>query len=52
MTGDGFPRDVVGYCFVLREGRSYVGCVSVQHDEFHGTARAEATIVSPERSGR
>jgi hypothetical protein len=40
MTGDGSPREVVGYCFVLREGSSYVGCVSVQHDDFYGTPRA------------
>jgi len=30
---------VVGYCFVLHDGDSYVGCVSVQHDEFYGTQR-------------
>ena len=28
---------VVGYCFVLHDGDSYVGCVSVQHDDFYGT---------------
>jgi hypothetical protein len=39
MTDDNTSREVVGYCFVLRDGDSYVGCVSVQHDEFYGTAR-------------
>jgi hypothetical protein len=30
----------VGYCFVLRKGDAYVACVSVQQDEFHGTAHS------------
>ena len=32
--------EVVGYCFVHHDGDSYVGGVSVQHDEFYGTRRA------------
>jgi len=38
MTDVNSPREV-GYCFVLRDGDSYVGCVCVQHDEFYGIAR-------------
>jgi len=39
MTDGYSPCEVVGYCFVLRNGDSYVGCVSVQHDEFYSSAR-------------
>ena len=39
MTGRHSIREVVGYCFVHRDGDSYVGCVNVQRDEFYGTRR-------------
>jgi hypothetical protein len=40
MTGQNSTPEVVGYCFVLRRGNTYVACVSVQHDEFHGAERS------------
>jgi hypothetical protein len=39
MTDGNTMPEVVGYCFVLQDGDSYIGCVSVQNDEFYGTAR-------------
>jgi hypothetical protein len=39
MSGQNSVPEVVGYYFVLRQGDAYVACVSVQQDEFYGTAQ-------------